>query len=79
MNGKRTCELNAGAGGVPRRWVSEAEIGGYLGVSVRTLQSWRMRGQGPTYRKLCGAVRYDLQACEQWAESQPGGGAGAAA
>jgi hypothetical protein len=79
MSGNRTCEPNAGAGSVSRRWVSETEISTYLGLSIRTLQSWRMRGQGPAYRKLHGSVRYDFRACEQWAESQPGGGAGAAA
>jgi hypothetical protein len=31
-----------------------------LGVSVRTLQAWRLRGVGPPYAKLLGsrAIRY---------------------
>jgi len=31
----------------------------FLGVSPRTLQSWRVRGgRGPTYRKIGSLVRY---------------------
>lgn len=64
----------AGGGSVSRRWVSETGVSAFLGLSTRTLQAWRLRGQGPPYRKLCGAVRYDMVAVSRWAESQPGGG-----
>lgn len=30
----------------------------YLSLSHRTLEDWRLRGGGPLYRKLGGAVRY---------------------
>lgn len=30
----------------------------FLGVSVRTLQAWRVRGGGPRYVKIGRAVRY---------------------
>jgi hypothetical protein len=30
----------------------------FLGVSVRTLQAWRVRGGGPRYCKIGRAVRY---------------------
>ena len=30
----------------------------YLGLSCRTLEKWRTTGEGPTFRKLGGAVRY---------------------
>ena len=30
----------------------------YLGLSQRTLESWRTNGSGPVFRKIGGAVRY---------------------
>jgi hypothetical protein len=59
-----------------KRYVSERQLSEYSGIGVRTLQGWRMRNQGPPWRKLCGAVRYDLVAFESWVwvAGQPGGG-----
>jgi hypothetical protein len=42
---------------------------------VRTLQSWRLRGIGPPWKKLQGSVKYDKLAFDKWVESCPGGGA----
>jgi hypothetical protein len=71
--------FQAGARSVPRRFYSEIELAAYAGLSIRTLQGWRLRNQGPPWRKLGGAVRYDLVAFDAWAASQPGGGGGLAA
>jgi predicted DNA-binding transcriptional regulator AlpA len=38
--------------------LSENQAAEFLGVSVRTLQAWRVRGGGPQYVKLGRAVRY---------------------
>ena len=59
-----------------KKYVSERELSEYSGIAVRTLQGWRMRNQGPPWRKFCGTVRYDLVAFESWASRQPGGGGG---
>ena len=42
-----------------RRLDTEKEAAAYLNVSPRTLQAWRLRGNGPAYVKLGNAVRYD--------------------
>ena len=39
--------------------VGEREASGYLGLSTRTLQKWRLQGLGPRFVKLGRAVRYD--------------------
>jgi hypothetical protein len=57
-----------------KRYVSERELSEYSGIGVRTLQGWRLRNQGPPWRKFCGTVRYDLEAFESWAADQPSGG-----
>ena len=58
-----------------RKLLSERELSEYSGIAVRTLQSWRLRwDQGPPFRKLGGAVRYDVQLFDAWAAPQPGGG-----
>jgi predicted DNA-binding transcriptional regulator AlpA len=38
--------------------LNENQAANFLGVSVRTLQAWRVRGGGPRYMKIGRAVRY---------------------
>jgi predicted DNA-binding transcriptional regulator AlpA len=38
--------------------LNENQAAQFLGVSVRTLQAWRVRGGGPRYVKIGRAVRY---------------------
>jgi hypothetical protein len=38
--------------------LNENQAADFLGVSVRTLQAWRVRGGGPQYVKFGRAVRY---------------------
>lgn len=40
------------------RLLSETEAALHLGCSIRTLQSWRLRGGGPRYSKVGRLVRY---------------------
>jgi hypothetical protein len=47
------------------QFVSEKIAAEMLALSVKTLRSWRLRGQGPNYAKLGRSVRYatcDLRA-----------------
>jgi len=38
--------------------LNETQAAQFLGLSVRTLQAWRVRGGGPRYCKIGRAVRY---------------------
>jgi predicted DNA-binding transcriptional regulator AlpA len=38
--------------------LNEYQAAEFLGLSVRTLQAWRVRGGGPRYLKIGKAVRY---------------------
>jgi hypothetical protein len=42
----------------PDSALTENQAAEFLGLSVRTLQAWRVRGGGPRYCKLGRAVRY---------------------
>jgi phage terminase Nu1 subunit (DNA packaging protein) len=42
----------------PDAALNENQAAEFLGVSVRTLQAWRVRGGGPLYVKFGRAVRY---------------------
>lgn len=46
--------------------MNEKEAAEVLRLSPRTLQSWRVSGGGPTYRKLGRAVRYDRAQLDAW-------------
>jgi len=58
-------------------YLSERDLASMWGLSVKTLQGWRLRRKGPPWRRLCGTVRYDVEALEAWVAAQPGGGAAA--
>jgi excisionase family DNA binding protein len=51
-----------------RQLLNEKEVSELLGIQVRTLQRWRVLGQGPIYRKLGGSVRYHLDDLNRWLE-----------
>lgn len=51
------------------RLVTERDASECLGVSVRTLQKWRLQGNGPRFVKLGHAVRYDGRDLEEYIES----------
>lgn len=41
----------------------------YIGVKKNTLEVWRVRGCGPVYKKIGGAVRYRISDLEAFLES----------
>jgi excisionase family DNA binding protein len=51
------------------RFMTEREAAERLGLSVRTLQKWRLLGSGPEFLKLGHAVRYDPEDLERYVES----------
>lgn len=53
------------------RLVTERDASECLGVSVRTLQKWRLQGDSPRFVKLGRAVRYDGKDLEEYIESAP--------
>jgi hypothetical protein len=46
----------------PDAAITEGQAAEFLGISVRTLQAWRVRGGGPRYCKIGRAVRYQRRA-----------------
>jgi predicted DNA-binding transcriptional regulator AlpA len=51
------------------RLVAERDASELLGVSVRTLQIWRLQGNGPRFVKLGRAVRYDGRDLDEYIEA----------
>jgi excisionase family DNA binding protein len=50
------------------RLMTERAAAERLGVSVRTLQKWRLQGNGPRFLKLGYAVRYEEKDLESFIE-----------
>lgn len=48
--------------------LNEGEASQILGINVRTLQTWRFKGQGPQYLKMGRCVRYRRQDLLAFAE-----------
>lgn len=42
----------------------------YVGLAARTLIRWRVEGNGPTFLKLGGAVRYEMPELDRWINAQ---------
>ena len=49
-----------------RRHLKEAEVAERLKLSKRTLQGWRLKGEGPHFLKLGRSVRYAEATLETW-------------
>jgi hypothetical protein len=52
----------------PDAALTENTAAEFLGLSVRTLQAWRVRGGGPPYVKIGRAVRYQRRALLKFQE-----------
>lgn len=59
---------------LPRRWINDVELAGYLGVSVATTRRWRLHHTGPPFTKIGSSVRYALDEVDLWVAKQPRGG-----
>jgi hypothetical protein len=55
---------------VPVEYLNEREAGTYLDISVRTLQTWRYRKQGPEYERVGDGpkarIRYPVAKLASW-------------
>jgi predicted DNA-binding transcriptional regulator AlpA len=60
---------------IEKRFLNEREVATFLGVSVSTVQRWRLLGMGPRFRKFCSSVRYSLRDLETFVAASPAGGA----
>lgn len=50
--------------------LDETQTAQKLGLSIKTLQSWRWRKIGPRYLKIGGAVRYAAEDIEEYLKSR---------
>lgn len=56
---------------VDNHYFTESEAAKHLGVGRRTLQRWRMTGEGPPYKRLGPKfIRYSVSDCEKWTKSR---------
>lgn len=51
---------------VQRRFVSEIELEQLTGISRRTWQKHRLLNHGPSYYKIHGSIRYQLDEVLAW-------------
>lgn len=63
---------------IARRFINETQLSNLTGVAVGTWQKKRVIGGGPQYRKIGGAVRYDLTEVLAWIDAGTRGGKTAA-
>ena len=47
-------------------YLDEVEVAERLCLSPRTLQNWRLKGEGPTFVKFGRSVRYSVATLEAW-------------
>jgi hypothetical protein len=57
-------------------FLNETQLSEMLQVSLACLRRWRLRGEGPEYKKVGPLVRYRLEAIMRWVDGLPTGGNG---
>lgn len=53
-------------GELAKRLLTPGEVAEFLALPVRTLYTWRYRGEGPPALKVGGHLRYDPVALRRW-------------
>jgi hypothetical protein len=53
----------------PDELLTEVAAAKQLTLSIRTLQAWRCRGEGPPFVRVGRAIRYELTAIRDWLKS----------
>ena len=67
MRQKTASARSRGAARDPEALLGQSEAAALIGVSERTLESWRWRGGGPPFVKISRrAVRYRRRDIQQW-------------
>jgi hypothetical protein len=56
------------------KFLTEKQVAEIMGLSIKTLQRWRLFGEGPEWKKFGTAVRYPADALADWIERAPRGG-----
>jgi hypothetical protein len=51
------------------KFINEKAAGDYLGISPKTLASWRFKGRGPRFFKFQTAVRYAQEQLDEFIEA----------
>nr|BDD46866.1 hypothetical protein 30 [bacterium] len=49
-----------------KTFLSQIDLSRRWGVSPRTLERWRWLGEGPSFTKIGGAVRYRIEDVEEY-------------
>jgi len=50
----------------PSRLLDTKEVAAAIGLNVKTLENWRIAGNGPRYIKVGRLVKYDIVDIEAW-------------
>ena len=53
-----------------RNLLTATEVAEALGLTIRTLEDWRYKGEGPPFLKIGHRVRYDAADLERWLAAQ---------
>ena len=62
-------QMDASPSGAPE-WLTEQQVSELIGVSVSTLQGWRVHEKGPPFKKVGRMVRYPREDLAEWQRSQ---------
>lgn len=63
--------LDAASSPAPEPLLSERDAATILGLTPRTLQAWRARGDGPAFVRISSrCVRYQPSALEEWIQDR---------
>ena len=52
------------------QWMTTQEVASYLNCSVKSVQDWRWRKNGPTFYRIGQYARYRREDVDEWLEAR---------
>lgn len=57
---------HASSGNSPPPLLTQNELSEWLNLTPRTLEIWRLKGTGPSFRRIGKGVRYERDKVQDW-------------
>ena len=54
---------------IPKVWLDEKEVAGYLSLSTHLLRKWRCQGEGPIYYRVGNRILYNRDLLDNWMQT----------
>ncbi len=58
------------SGSSPPPMLTQGQLAEWLCITPRTLEIWRLKGSGPSFRRVGKGVRYSVEEVQAWLDAE---------